>query len=55
MVLQWSMADELGPEYFGNSGDDALNGCGFNPWEPNCTRPMTGVGGGARLAVAMIE
>jgi hypothetical protein len=34
MVLQWGMADELGPEYFGSSGDDALNGRGFNPWEP---------------------
>jgi cell division protease FtsH len=34
MVLQWGMADELGPEYFGSSREDALNGRGFNPWEP---------------------
>ncbi len=34
MVTQLGMADELGPEYFGGSGDDALGGRGFNPWEP---------------------
>ena len=34
MVTQLGMADELGPEYFGGSADDALNGRGFNPWEP---------------------
>jgi len=34
MVTQLGMSSELGPEYFGGSGDDALNGRGFNPWEP---------------------
>jgi cell division protease FtsH len=34
MVTQLGMAEELGPEYFGGSSDDALNGRGFNPWEP---------------------
>jgi len=34
MVTQLGMSPELGPEYFGGSGDDALNGRGFNPWEP---------------------
>ena len=34
MVTQLGMSTELGPEYFGGSGDDALNGRGFNPWEP---------------------
>jgi len=34
MVTQLGMADELGPEYYGGTGDDALNGRGYNPWEP---------------------
>src|SRR5205823_8300974 len=34
MVTQLGMADELGPEYFGGTSDDALAGRGFNPWEP---------------------
>jgi cell division protease FtsH len=34
MVTQLGMSDELGPEYFGGSGDDALNGRASSPWEP---------------------
>jgi cell division protease FtsH len=34
MVTQLGMADELGPEYFGGTSDDALAGRGYNPWEP---------------------
>jgi cell division protease FtsH len=34
MVTQLGMSEELGPEYFGGSGDDALNGRGYNPFEP---------------------
>jgi cell division protease FtsH len=34
MVTQLGMADELGPTYFGGSGDDALTGRAYNPWEP---------------------
>ena len=34
MVTQMGMADELGHEYFGGSGDDALGGRPYNPWEP---------------------
>jgi cell division protease FtsH len=34
MVTHLGMADELGPEYFGSSRDDALNGRGGTPWEP---------------------
>ncbi len=34
MVTQLGMADELGPEYFGGSGDNALNGRAYSPWEP---------------------
>jgi cell division protease FtsH len=33
MVTQLGMADELGPTYFGGTGDDALGGRGANPWE----------------------
>jgi cell division protease FtsH len=33
MVTQLGMADELGPEYFGGTSDDALAGR-YNPWEP---------------------
>jgi len=33
MVTQLGMADELGPEYFGGAGDDALNGRMSNPFE----------------------
>jgi cell division protease FtsH len=33
MVTQLGMADELGPEYFGGTSDDALAGH-YNPWEP---------------------
>ncbi|MBV9280142.1 MAG: ATP-dependent zinc metalloprotease FtsH [Chloroflexi bacterium] len=34
MVTQLGMSDELGPEYFGGSSDDALGGRLANPWEP---------------------
>jgi cell division protease FtsH len=34
MVTQLGMADELGPEYFGGSEDNALDGVGYAPWEP---------------------
>ena len=34
MVMQLGMADELGPTYFGGSGDDALGGRAYNPYEP---------------------
>src|SRR2546421_2247086 len=33
LVTQLGMADELGPEYFGGTSDDALAGR-YNPWEP---------------------
>jgi cell division protease FtsH len=34
MVSQLGMDDDLGPEYFGGSGDDALAGATSSPWEP---------------------
>jgi cell division protease FtsH len=34
MVTQLGMSDELGPEYFGGSGDNALEGRAYVPWEP---------------------
>jgi len=34
MVTQLGMADELGPTYFGGSGDNALSGRSYNPFEP---------------------
>jgi cell division protease FtsH len=34
MVTQLGMADELGPIYFGGSGDNALNGRAYNRYEP---------------------
>jgi cell division protease FtsH len=34
MVMQLGMADELGPVYFGGSGDDALSSRTFNLWAP---------------------
>ena len=34
MVRELGMADELGPAYFGGSGDDALSGSLAHPWLP---------------------
>jgi cell division protease FtsH len=42
MVTQLGMADELGPIYFGGSGDNALNGRTYNPWEPKEYSDETG-------------
>ena len=34
MVTQLGMADDIGPTYLGGSGDDALGGRMYSPWEP---------------------
>jgi cell division protease FtsH len=36
------MADELGPTYFGGSGDNALNGRAYNPYAPKEYSDETG-------------
>jgi cell division protease FtsH len=42
MVTQLGMADELGPIYLGGSGDNALTGRTFNPYEPREYSDETG-------------
>jgi cell division protease FtsH len=42
MVTQLGMADELGPIYFGGSGDSALSGRTYNPYEPKEYSDETG-------------
>jgi cell division protease FtsH len=42
MVTQLGMADELGPTYFGGSGDNALSGRTYNPFEPKEYSDETG-------------
>jgi cell division protease FtsH len=42
MVTQLGMADEFGPIYFGGSGDNALSGRAYNPWEPKEYSDETG-------------
>jgi cell division protease FtsH len=34
MVTQLGMAEDLGPTFFGNGDGNALDGAGYNPWEP---------------------
>jgi cell division protease FtsH len=36
------MADELGPAYFGGSGDGSLGGGGYNPFQPKEYSDETG-------------
>ncbi|HEY8685187.1 MAG TPA: ATP-dependent zinc metalloprotease FtsH, partial [Chloroflexota bacterium] len=42
MVTQLGMADELGPVYLSGSGDNALSGRIYNPWEPKEYSEETG-------------